>query len=99
MSYTQGTEVRLWADFSDPETRNPVAPPEVVLTIIPPTGAPFTRSRSAGEVLLDADRPGRFYFVLDTSPAPGTWQYQFEGVGVGAVVERKAITVTKRLTA
>lgn len=97
MSYVQGTAVRLTAYFTDPETDLPVAPAEIVLTVRPPTGVTFQRTLSAGQVLADTARPGRFFYVLDTSPEPGTWRYQFEAPGVDAVVGRKEITVSRRL--
>jgi hypothetical protein len=99
VSYVQGTGVRLQADFADPVTRAPVVPPDIVLTVKPPTGVVFQRTLSGGDILPDARRAGRFYYVLDTSPEPGTWQYQFEAIGAvtDQVVERKAITVSRKL--
>lgn len=100
MSYVQGTTVRLQADFSDPETHEPVMPAEVVLTVEPPTLPVFERTLSAGEVLPDAERAGRFYYLLDTGAEPGTWRYQFEDPTADAgVVQRKEVTVTRRLPA
>jgi hypothetical protein len=71
---------------------------DVVVTIEPPGGVPFTRSLVAGEVTPDGGRAGRFYYLLDTSSAAGTWRYQFADPDAGTgVVQRKAITVTRRL--
>lgn len=98
MSYVQGTSVRLQADFADPITRAAVVPSEITLLIRRPDGTTFEVTRSGGGILPDPDRAGRFYYVLDTSSQFGTWQYQFDGVGaVERAVERKSITVTKRL--
>jgi len=99
VSYVQGTKVRLSADFRDPETYDPVAPTDIVLTVVPPTVAAFEARLSDAEIVPDPDRPGRYFYVLDTTPEPGTWRYQFESVGQAATVERKALTVTRRLTA
>jgi hypothetical protein len=99
MSYVQGTEVRLQADFRDTNTNEPFDPPDVLLTVVPPTDPPFTATLVDGEVMNDASRVGRFFYVLDTSAEPGTWRYQFENLGGGRTVQRKEITVTKRLTA
>lgn len=99
MSYVQGTAVQLIADFADADTGVPFDPEEVVVTIRPPSGVTFTATLSGGEVVNDATRTGRFYYVLDTEPEFGNWQYQFEADGPieQRVVQRKAITVTKRI--
>ena len=98
MSYVQGTSVRLSAEFRDPATRAPLTPNEIVLTVLPPSGVAFERTLSGGEIVADLARPGRYFYVLDTSPAAGTWQYQFEAPDYPeAVVARKAITVSGRL--
>lgn len=99
MSYVQGTTVRLQADFANPETGAPVMPDNVVLTVVPPpgVGAEFERSLALAEIVADPDRAGRFYYLLDTEPGPGTWRYQFEAVGSESIVARKALTVSARL--
>ena len=99
MSYVQGTKVRLWAEFRAPETNTPVDPDEVLLTVVPPTVEPFEARLSDGDIQVDPDREGRYFYVLDTAAEPGTWRYQFESVGLSAAVERKAITVSRRLSA
>lgn len=98
MSYVQGTQVRLEGDFSEAVTPfGFINPAEVVITIEPPTGAVFQVTRSGGQVILDPERAGRFYYVLDTSPEPGTWRYQFAAPGSAAVLKHKEITVRKAL--
>lgn len=100
MSYVQGTTVRLQADFADPITDAAVNPAEVVLTVHPPTGAPFQRTLTADEVQVDSAREGRFFYLLDTSSEAGTWRYQFEDPAVNvSVVQRESLTVTARLDA
>lgn len=98
MAYVQGTSVRLTADFSDPATRAAIVPREVVVRIVPPVGEAIEATLSGGEIRADGGVAGRYVYVLDTSAAPGTWQYQFEAPDYPeAVVARKAITVTRRL--
>lgn len=99
MSYVQGTTVRLQADFAVTDTQEPYDPDEVVLTVAPPTAAPFTRTLTAGEVQADGTRVGRFFYLLDTSSEPGEWRYQFEVPAINeSVVRRGEFTVTRRLT-
>lgn len=98
MSYIQGTQVRLIADFTDNETGDPTDPAEVILTVVPPLPAvPFQRTLAAGQVQDDTEKVGRFYYILDTSLAAGTWSYQFESTGNEAVVGRKDLTVKARI--
>jgi hypothetical protein len=96
MSYVQGTVVRLQADFVDSDTGTAVDPAEVILTIRPPTGEDETYS-TADDVVNDPDVVGRFFYLLDTSPAFGRWRYQFASTGDEAVVGRQQITVRPSL--
>lgn len=99
MSFIQGTRVRLRADFRDHETGLATDPTEVILTVRDPAGAIVQYTLSDAQVVNDPDRVGRFYFDLDTAPAAGTWEYQFESTGNEATVGRKKITVTSKLVA
>ena len=97
MSYVQGTRVRLVADFTD-EHGQPTNPIDAVLTVVPPGTVPaFVKTLAADELQLDEDRVGRVFYVLDTTPIAGTWEYQFESVGNETVVGRKQLTVKARL--
>lgn len=98
MSYVQGTSVRIEADFWDPETGDPATPQEIVVTVVRPSGQTDVYTRSGGAVLED-DKPGSFYYVLETEPESGTWRYQVEGEdNVGRKVRRRrAIAVTAAL--
>jgi hypothetical protein len=98
VSFIQGTHIRLIAEFVD-ESGAPTNPAEVVLTITPPAGSGLSsivRRLSLNEV-LPGEEVGSFSYVFDTSPATGTWQYQFETIGNEAVVARKQFTVKRRL--
>jgi uncharacterized protein YfaS (alpha-2-macroglobulin family) len=97
MSYIQGTVVKLLADFLDNETKQPIDPIEVILTIKNPVGAVTEHRLSTLEVVNDVAAVGRFFFYLDTSPMVGTWQYQFASTGNEATVGRKEITVHQKL--
>lgn len=99
MSYIQGTTVRLFADFTHSQTGAPVTPDDVVLIVDPPGDLEaFQKTSGAAEVLPDPDRAGRYYYLLDTSPAAGTWLYQFEDATEGArTIQRRELTVTARL--
>jgi hypothetical protein len=98
MSYTQGTMVRLRADFRDTETGEPTDALAVILTVENPAGVMTQYTLADGDVKNDPDVVGGFYFDLDTSLLPGTWSYQFESTGNEATVGRKQLTVTPRLT-
>lgn len=97
MSYIQGTRVRLQADFTDNETREPTDPTEVILRIKAPDGVITQKTLSADEVIDDDDAVGRFYYVLDT-PLVGTYQYEFASTGNEATVGKKEITVRPRIS-
>jgi hypothetical protein len=102
MSYVQGTKVELSAVFTDTKTGEPITPTEVILTISPPaaSGIPtYERRLSVGDVVADPDVEGRVTYLLDTSPATGTWRYQFASTGNQAVVGRQELTVRSRLAA
>lgn len=97
MSYIQGTAVKLIADFTDRDTGEPTDPAEVVLTIEDGLGQLSQKTLSAGQVQDDTEVVGRFFYVLDTSPNPGTWTYQFESTGNEATLGKKDLTVRPRL--
>lgn len=100
MSYVQGTTVRTWAEFTDEATDEPYVPDEIVVTIEQPDGTITTQTKSGGDVTADATITNRFYALVDTSPAYGTWKVQFETPDTDrASVERKTLTVRKRITA
>lgn len=99
MSYVRGAKVEL----STIVRRNDGAiytPDELVLTVEDPTGVVTEQKLSDGALLPDADVQGRYVGYVDTTPAPGTWQYQFE-VTDDAVrtPERRQFTVKDRLPA
>jgi hypothetical protein len=50
-------------------------------------------------VIQDPDRTNHYTALVDTSPAAGTWQYQFEVPGDEAVLERRQFSVKERLPA
>lgn len=96
MSYIQGTQVRLRADFTDPATKQLADPIEVILTIEDPLGVMSQFTLSADQVQRES--LGRFYFILDTSAMPpGPVSYEFESTGNEATVGRKEITIRPRL--
>ena len=102
MSYIQGTDVELEARFSSPDPANPRVyvpydPPEVRLTIKRPDGTVQQFTRTGGG--LARVGPGHYTYRLDTSPATGTWEYQFENPGESSTVQRKQITVRSRIGA
>lgn len=99
MSYVQGTVVRVSALFTDEETDEPYAPEEIVLTIKDGNGDYEERTLSDAAVLPDGDATGLYYSLVDTSPAFGTWEYQFASIDDNGVVGRKTMTVRKRLEA
>lgn len=100
MSYIQGSKVRVIADFADVTSGLPITGvSEVVLTVEQPDDTVTVSKLSTGGVHADPDVPGRFYAVIDTAPAAGMWNYQFESTGADAIVARKQITVKARIPA
>lgn len=98
MAYVRGTSVKIEADFWDPETGDPATPQEITLTVVRPSGSTDIYTRSGGDI-LDDDKPGSFYYTLETEPEAGTWRYQIEGEdNVGRKIRRRrAISVTPAL--
>lgn len=97
MSYIQGTNVELFAEFRD-HAGALAYPAEAIVTLLGPDGTTIHGSRSDGDVLLDPDRVGRVTYLLDTTAlAPGTWVYQFASTGAEAVVGRKELTIRASL--
>jgi hypothetical protein len=97
MSYVQGTVVQVEANFSDEETGQEVLPEEVTATVQLPDGTISVRTLTGGGVYPDPLVPGRYFSDVDTTPAYGTWWYQFESTGPTKVVAKKQLTVRRRI--
>jgi hypothetical protein len=97
MSYVQGTMIRLQADFVEVDTNLPGTPGEVVCSIEDPTGVVTKYMLSTGGVQADSSVLGRYYRMFDSSPAAGTWLYQFESTGGSATVGRNVLTIRSRI--
>ena len=96
MSYIQGTQVKLKGHFDDKTTGQPIDPTEVILTVEDPIGG-VVQYTFSGDQVQKGDDTGDFYYILDTSPLPGAWKYQFESTGTEKVVGRQQITVRPRI--
>lgn len=99
MGYVQGTTVRVQADFSDSDG-TALTPTEVTLKVHAPGAASATSYLlSAGDVFADGVVTGRYYRLIDTASAHGTWDYQFAGTdGTSTIVVRGQIAITEDLT-
>lgn len=105
MSYVQGSVVRVRGRFTNEKTGTPEEPPEVICRIERPDNddpdavvvEEYRLSEST--VVNDPDVAGGYYHDMDTSPAYGTWHYQFQNEGATKVVERKKVTVRKAIPA
>jgi hypothetical protein len=97
MSYVQGTMIRLQADFIDAQTDLPGTPGEVICSVQDPNGTITTHALSAGQVQADSSVAGRYYYMLDSSPAAGTWFYQFASTGGSATVGRRVLTILSKI--
>jgi hypothetical protein len=102
MSYVQGTIVQVWADLEDPDTGLAIDDAdEVVLVVTPPAPLPaYIRQLSDAGVVHQEETPGRYMAEIDTTPAYGTWRYQFSTEAGGKrVVKRADLNVAKALVA
>ena len=79
MARVQGTIVQLRIAFD-------AVPPDVQVTVQPPLGQLKVDTLSAGGVTANAD--GSYGYRIDTSPAPGRWEYEVASLG-GATNVRK----------
>lgn len=94
MSYVQGTVVECGCRVTDINGTD-LVPDDVVFTIEAPDGTQTVSAFSEDEVAL-AD--GEYSVLADTSPAPGTWEYQVTVVdGSAAVVKRRQFRVVESL--
>jgi hypothetical protein len=69
----QGTIVALSITFD-------AAPPDVQIAVQPPDPLPVVVGKlSTGEVTANTD--GTYAYAIDTTPAPGRWEYEVASIG------------------
>jgi len=97
MSYVQGTKVWVVGTFTDPVSGVQEDPDDVIVTIYPPDDADVVVLDLEGMGVTKIE-DGKFQAMIDTSSAPGIWEYTFEGTGDEAVVKRRSLRVKPRPT-
>jgi hypothetical protein len=89
MSRVQGTTVQLAITFD-------TDPPDVQVTVQPPTAAQIVAKHSTGGVTKSA--PKVYAYLLDTSAEPGRWEYEVASLGaVANIRQRRSIDVRDKL--
>jgi len=89
MARVQGTIVQLAITFD-------AAPPDVQVAVQPPTGAVTVGKLSTGQVVANAD--GSYGYLIDTTPAPGRWEYEVASLGGSTNVrKRRAFDVRPKI--
>ena len=90
-TYITGTLVTVNAEFIDQTTKLPADPTTVTLATSVNGAAPTIYTYGGGVIVKDGT--GLYHAELDTTAQPGTWLYEWGGVGNVQAVNVSGFTV------